>query len=88
MQMKVALTSILLFPVITACTTKPGLFACDVLYASLDGAACIINCDTKFGSLGHNNYAYQRCRYDCEKETDNNLCSRTKKEQEEVGSEK
>lgn len=75
------LTALALAPALLAgCTTGPGLWACDVSLAILEGASCEINCNTKYGHLGRENYAYQRCLYDCREADNKNKCTRVAEE--------
>lgn len=82
MNWRAVLLVVLAPALLAGCTTGPGLWACDVAVAVLEGASCEINCNTKYGRLGRENYAYQRCLYDC-RETDNkDECTRAAEEDE------
>ncbi len=50
--------------------------------AILEGASCEVNCNTKYGNLGKNNYAYQRCLYECREANNKNECTRVVEEAE------
>lgn len=72
------LMSVLTVP---GCTTGPGLWVCDVITAGLEGAACEIDCDTKYYDRStDSDYAYQRCIFNCrEKPVDTDKCTKAAK---------